>query len=195
MRFDVHPCIISIHFCFQQNSYPICVVSDDVTKSVEVCHRKACKLLGINSLSFDSLVDLHFRVQTVLINFWLCSDTRGKCHFSFLIFMNVLALKMKKMKFSTHFWKHVNQFETEILANDRVELSDKILNFLFKNGVTAKIQWRFSVDVNVQPNSRCKFWNKMCLRVSSFCTNCLRSSLIEPRQANLCLRAFRHDKL
>ena len=30
----------------------------------------------------------------------------------------------------------------EILEYDWVELSDKILNFLFKNGVTTKIQWR-----------------------------------------------------
>ena len=69
MHFNVHPCIISINYFFQKNSYPICVVSDGVTKSVEVRHRKACKLVGINSLSFDSLVELHFRVQTVLIIF------------------------------------------------------------------------------------------------------------------------------
>ena len=54
---------------FQQNSYPICVVSDDVIKSVEVRYRKARKLLAIYPLSFDSLVDLHFRVQTVFIQF------------------------------------------------------------------------------------------------------------------------------
>ena len=70
MRFSVHPCINSIDFFFQQNSYPFCVVSDDVTKCVEVRHRKACKLLGINSLSFHSLVDLHFRVQTVFNQFF-----------------------------------------------------------------------------------------------------------------------------
>ena len=148
MRFNVHPCIISINYLFQQNSYTICVVSDDVTKSVgerggsmvecrtperevggskptaavlcpwarhftprkywlitqeavapsrhdwkivdwdvkpqhkqtnkqtksvEVRYRKACKLLCINSLSFDSLVDLHFRLQTVFnqsLNLW-----------------------------------------------------------------------------------------------------------------------------
>ena len=69
MRFSVHPCIISINYFFQQNSYSICVVSDDVTQSVEVRHRKACKLLGINSLSFDSLFDLHFRVKTVFNHF------------------------------------------------------------------------------------------------------------------------------
>ena len=56
MRFSVHPCKISIDFFFfffffQQNSYLVCVVSDDVPKCVEVRHRKACKLLGINSLS------------------------------------------------------------------------------------------------------------------------------------------------
>ena len=70
MRFNVLPCIILINYLFQQNSYPICVVSHDVTKSVEVRHRKACKLLGINSLLFDSLVDLHFRVQTVFNHFF-----------------------------------------------------------------------------------------------------------------------------
>ena len=78
MRFSVHPCINSIDcffffvcfffvvvFFFQQNSYPFCVVvSDDVTKCVEVRHKKACKLLGINSLSFYSLVYLYSRVQT-----------------------------------------------------------------------------------------------------------------------------------
>ena len=69
MRFNVHSCIISINYFFQKESYPICVVSDDVTKRVEVRHRKACKLLGINSLSFDSLVDLDFRVQTVFNHF------------------------------------------------------------------------------------------------------------------------------
>ena len=42
-------CIISIDYVFQQKSYPFCLVSDDVTKSVEVRHRKVCKLLGINS--------------------------------------------------------------------------------------------------------------------------------------------------
>ena len=90
MRFSVHPCIISIDYCFQQNLYLFCVVSDDITKSVEVRHKKACKLLDINSLSFHCLVNLHFRVQ-FLIN----SDTRGKCHFSFLIFMHGFGIKMK----------------------------------------------------------------------------------------------------
>ena len=65
MRFSVHPCIISI----EQNSCPFFVVNDDVTEIVEVRHRKACELLNINSLSFHSLVDLHFDVQTVLIKF------------------------------------------------------------------------------------------------------------------------------
>ena len=88
----------------------ICVVSDDVTKSVEVCHRKACKLLGINSLSFNSLVDLHFRVQTAFNQF--CRDTRGKCHFSFLIFMHDFGIKNEN-DISTHFWKHVSQFEAK----------------------------------------------------------------------------------
>ena len=72
MRFSVHPCIISIDFFFffQQNSYLFCVVSDAFCdKYVEVRHRKACKLPGINSLSFHSLVDLHFRVQTVFNQF------------------------------------------------------------------------------------------------------------------------------
>ena len=69
MGFTVHPCLILINYFFQQNSYPICVISDDITKSVEVRHRKACKLLDINSLSFDSLVDIHFRVQTVFNQF------------------------------------------------------------------------------------------------------------------------------
>ena len=70
MLFSVHPCIISIEYVFQQNSYPFCVVSDDVTKSVEVRHRKACKLLSINSFSFHGLVDLRFRVQTVFNQFF-----------------------------------------------------------------------------------------------------------------------------
>ena len=69
MHFSVHPCIILIDYCFQQSSYPFCVVSDDVTKCVEVRHRKACKLLCINALSFHSLVNLHFRVQTVFSQF------------------------------------------------------------------------------------------------------------------------------
>ena len=70
MHFSVYPCINSIDFFFfQQNSYPFCVVSDDVTKWVEVRHRIASKLLGINSLSLHSLVDYISEYKQFLINF------------------------------------------------------------------------------------------------------------------------------
>ena len=48
---------ILINYIFQQNSYPFCGVGDDVIKSADVRHWKTCKLLGINFVSFHSLVD------------------------------------------------------------------------------------------------------------------------------------------
>ena len=42
----------------------------------------------------------------------------------------------------------------------------------------------FSVGINVQPNSRCKLWNKFVFRISSFCTNCFRSLTISFQNAN-----------
>ena len=48
----------------------------------------------------------------------------------------IFELKMKTEIFDS-FWIHVNQFETE---NFGVVLSEKIVHFLFKNGVTANIQ-------------------------------------------------------
>ena len=73
----------------------MCVVSDDITKSVEVRHRKACMLIGINSLSFDSLVDLHFRVQTVLIKFNSLKTPEDNVFLQSLFSCMILALKMK----------------------------------------------------------------------------------------------------
>ena len=44
-----HPNMFSINiFFFKQNSDPFYGVTDDVTKLVDVCHRKPCELLGIN---------------------------------------------------------------------------------------------------------------------------------------------------
>ena len=40
MRFSVHPCIILIDYFFQQNSYPFCVVSDDVKKVLRFATEK-----------------------------------------------------------------------------------------------------------------------------------------------------------
>ena len=66
--------------------------------------------------------------------------------------------------------------------------SQKKENFI--HFVSSKRQKRgFSVDINVQLNSRCKFWNIFFyffffFRVSSFCTNCLRSLIISFQNAN-----------
>ena len=53
----------------------------------------------------------------------------------------ILALKMKTKIFFSFLETRQPIWNWEILEYDWVELSDKILNFLFKNGVTAKIQW------------------------------------------------------
>ena len=42
----------------------------------------------------------------------------------------------------------------EILEYDWVELSDKIVHFLFKNGVTAKIQWRYRNILSIRSTLR-----------------------------------------
>ena len=52
----------------------------------------------------------------------------------------ILALKMKTEIFDSFLETRQPIWNWEILEYDWVELSDKILNFLFKNGVTAKIQ-------------------------------------------------------
>ena len=54
----------------------------------------------------------------------------------------ILKLKMKTEIFDTFLKTRQPIWNWEILGYDWVELSDKIVNFLFKNGVTVKIQWR-----------------------------------------------------
>ena len=54
----------------------------------------------------------------------------------------ILVLKLKTEIFNSFLETRQPIWNWEILEYDWVEASDKILNFLFKNGVTAKIQWR-----------------------------------------------------
>ena len=54
----------------------------------------------------------------------------------------ILALKVKTEILDSFLETRQPIWNWEILEYDQVELSDKIFNFLFKNGVTAKIQWR-----------------------------------------------------
>ena len=156
MRFNVHPCIISINYLFQQNSYPICVVSIDVKKGVEVRYRKSCKLLGTYSLSFDSLFDLHFRVQTVFNQFLTLWRQQRKMSFFIQFSCMILALKMKTEFFYSFLETRQPIWNWEILEYDWVELSDNILSFLFKNGVTAKIQWRKRNIISTLRMMKCK---------------------------------------
>ena len=53
----------------------------------------------------------------------------------------ILALKMKIEIFDLFLDTRQPIWNWEILEYDWVELSNKIVHFLFKNGVTAKIQW------------------------------------------------------
>ena len=54
----------------------------------------------------------------------------------------ILALKLKNEIVDSFLETRQLIWIWEILEYDWVELLDKILNFLFKNGFTAKIQWR-----------------------------------------------------
>ena len=54
----------------------------------------------------------------------------------------MLALKMKTEIFDSFLDTRQPIWNWEILEYDWVERSDKSIQFLFKSGVTAKIQWR-----------------------------------------------------
>ena len=51
------------HIC-KQNFHPFDDVKDDVTRSLDVCHRSACESIVSKLLRFDRVYDLHFRIQT-----------------------------------------------------------------------------------------------------------------------------------
>ena len=55
------------------NFHPFSGVRDDVTRSLDVCHRTAWELIELNLLRFDRVYDLHYRKQT---NYGLISSTQ-----------------------------------------------------------------------------------------------------------------------
>ena len=48
------------------NYHPFGDGRDDVTKSLDVCHRLDCELIEYIILRFERVYDLHFRIQTNL---------------------------------------------------------------------------------------------------------------------------------
>ena len=67
-------------------------------------------------------------------------------------------------------------WNTDITVGIDVHKKEKFIQFL-----SSKRQKR---GFSVQLNSRCKFWNNFFFRVSSFCTNCLRSLIISFQNTN-----------
>ena len=68
----------------------------------------------------------------------------------------ILALKMKTEIFDSFLDTRQPIWNWEILVYDWVELSDKIIHLLFKNGVTANIQWRERNIVSTLHMVKCK---------------------------------------
>ena len=56
-------------------------VSDDVTRSLDVCHKQACRSIVSKLLRFDRVNNLYFRIQTALVRFHLRRDEIEKCYF------------------------------------------------------------------------------------------------------------------
>ena len=94
-----------------------------------------------------------------------------------------LTMLSKTAKLGYLCWNRIKWcrfWDTDITVGIDVHKKEKFIQFL-----SSKRQKRgFSVDVNVQLNSRCKFWNNIFFRVSSFCTNCLRTLIISFQNTN-----------
>ena len=80
-----------------------------------------------------------------------------------------LTMLSKTAKLGYLCWNRIKWcrfWDTDITVGIDVHKKEKFIQFL-----SSKRQKRgFSVDINVQLNSRCKFWNNFFFRVSSFCT-------------------------
>ena len=88
-----------------------------------------------------------------------------------------LTMLSKTAKLGYLCWNRIKWcrfWDTDITVGIDVHKKEKFIQFLSSN----RQKRGFSVDINVQLNGRCKFWNKIVFRVSSFCTNCLRSLII-----------------
>ena len=94
-----------------------------------------------------------------------------------------LTMLSKTAKLGYLCWNRIKWcrfWDTDITVGIDVHKKEKFIQFL-----SSKRQKRgFSVDINVQLNSRCKFWDNFFFRVSSFCTNCLRSLIISFQNTN-----------
>ena len=94
-----------------------------------------------------------------------------------------LTMLSKTAKLGYLCWNRIKWcrfWDTDITVGTDVHKKENFIHFF-----SSKRQKRgFSVDINVQLNSRCKFWNNFFFRVSSFCTNCLRSLIISFQNAN-----------
>ena len=62
--------------------------------------------------------------------------------YPFCVVSDDVTLKMRTEIFDSFLNKRQPIWNWEILEYDWVELSDRSVHFLYKNGVTAKIQWR-----------------------------------------------------
>ena len=67
--------MLSIGQICKQIFHPFEDVKDDVTRSLDVCHRSACESIVSKLLEFDRVYDLHFRIQT---NFGQISSTQRR---------------------------------------------------------------------------------------------------------------------
>ena len=95
-----------------------------------------------------------------------------------------LTMLSKTAKLGYLCWNRIKWYrfwDTDITVGIDVHKKRKFYSFrLFKAEKRG-----FLVDINVQLNSRCKFWKIFFFfRVSSFCTNCLRSLIISFQNAN-----------
>ena len=99
-----------------------------------------------------------------------------------------LTMLSKTAKLGYLCWNRIKWYrfwDTDITVGIDVHKKTFTKKENFIHFVSSKRQKRgFSVDINVQLNSRCKFWNIFFFRVSSFCTNCLRSLIISFQNAN-----------
>ena len=67
--------LLSIGQICKQNFYRFDDVKDDVTRSLDVCHRLACESIVSRLLRFDRVYDFHFRIHT---NFGQISSTQQR---------------------------------------------------------------------------------------------------------------------